>query len=175
MLKSSSLAPSHLKISAFKHFRRFLHLKNKMFLEMWKKEIKFQKYIYSYCTRLNAKVQREMKKLQNFYHHFYICRNSNICWKGGREFNINMHWLPYINTNSFSLKKYRIVQCSISLLSKPSFLQYLRGLDIEACMQWVEPNRLSSAIHDNEEFVHSQYSCILTSQVSTVLCVRSNY
>ena len=29
------------------------------------------------------------------------------------------------------------------------------------------PNRLSSTIDGNEEIVHSQYSCILTSQVST--------
>ena len=30
-----------------------------------------------------------------------------------------------------------------------------------------KPNRLSSTIDGNVEFVHSQYSCILTSQVST--------
>ena len=36
-------------------------------------------------------------------------------------------------------------------------------------------NRLSSTIDGNVELVHSQYSCIPTSQVSTVLCVRQNY
>ena len=35
-------------------------------------------------------------------------------------------------------------------------------------------NRLSSTIYGLVEFVHSQYSYILTSQVSTVLYVRQN-
>ena len=33
-------------------------------------------------------------------------------------------------------------------------------------------NRLSSTIHSNVEFVHSQYRCIITSRVSTVICVQ---
>ena len=43
------------------------------------------------------------------------------------------------------------------------------------CMCMIKPNRLSSTIDGNVEFVHSQYSCILTIQVSTVWCFRLNY
>ena len=37
------------------------------------------------------------------------------------------------------------------------------------------PNRLLSTIDGNVVFVHTQYSCILTSHVSTRFCVRQNY
>ena len=44
---------------------------------------------------------------------------------------------------------------------------------LELC-EW-KANRLSSAKDGNVEFVHSQYRCMLTSQVSTVLCVRQKH
>ena len=42
-----------------------------------------------------------------------------------------------------------------------------RGIDTRSKNDLVHPNRLSSTIDGNVEFVHSQYICILTPQVST--------
>jgi len=68
---------------------------------------------------------------------------------------------------------YVILNESIGPLAQPPINNCFKYASYSSKHQ--STNIMLSTIDDNVVFVHSQYSCILTSQVSTQYCVRQNY